>query len=892
MRPVAAVVGSCRISAVFAVLWPIRAKPVTGGLHGSPLAPSSRFVAAPAVKINLSSGTLRDREKSQASRHRVPGIPILGAFASGISLDHACSLPQTWWLTACCATWVCWYTFILCHRNRAASVPLLLTCGLLGGAWHHFSWSIVAGDELVAFAEDRPQPVKLIARIIRAPRLVLPPVQEAPQSLQKTARLVSELSAQSLDVARQIIPVSGRVRWEVRLPHSTLDEPVPADEWRAWKVGTEVEVLGSLSLPSGVRNPAGFDFRLYLREQGIRTIIRSPFPACARILRPAPFRPWNVVYDWQNLCIRRLRESLWPEASPLAIAMLLGPRTDISEELRDAFLKSGTIHFLAISGMNVLIFASFLWFLIRGWHWPLIWQITWAGTGVWAYVLATDADPPVMRAALLFSFLLLSLLSGYRASPINHLVLSALLIVSLNPRDLFQVGAQLSFLAIVAIHWLWSQSWFNNPEPPDPLTELERSWWGEWLNNVSVAIWNTGLTTLVVWAFTLPLVLARFQLISPIGLIVNIGLSAYMTLTLYAGYFVLLTALLLPWIGWIPGTLFSYLILLFQWIIEVAAAVPGGHLTVPGPPDFWLLGCYSLLVPLGTGLLTHRQCQIAWKLLALWGLAGLAWGIPPATNLGLKCTVLAVGHGSAILLELPDRRTLLCDAGSLEDASRASQAVQAVLAERGYAGLDAIIISHADVDHYNAVPELLENCDVKALYFSPTFLDFSQPGVVQTCESAARHAIPMRLLWSGDKLRTDPQVEIEVLHPSWPRTSFLDNANSIVLSVRYAGQRLLLTGDLEKEGLSTLLKQPSLQHTLLLSPHHGSLKANPPELGRWAAPRWVIVSGGHDTNWAKLEENYGAGVTILSTARQGAITLTISPSGQVDVDVQSKPSLP
>ena len=137
---------------------------------------------------------------------------------------------------------------------------------------------------------------------------------------------------------------------------------------------------------------------------------------------------------------------------------------------------------------------------------------------------------------------------------------------------------------------------------------------------------------------------------------------------------------------------------------------------------------------------------------------GLAWGLrSPASGL-LTCTFLSVGHGGAILLETPTGRTLLYDAGAMQDGRVAERAVQSTLWERRDAGLDAIVLSHADVDHFNGAAGLMETVPVGRLFVSQQFLDFRQKSVVSLCDSCAACGVPIKLLRDGDRLIVDEGV--------------------------------------------------------------------------------------------------------------------------------------
>ena len=102
-----------------------------------------------------------------------------------------------------------------------------------------------------------------------------------------------------------------------------------------------------------------------------------------------------------------------------------------------------------------------------------------------------------------------------------------------------------------------------------------------------------------------------------------------------------------------------------------------------------------------------------------------------------------------------------------------------------------------------------------------------------------------------------------------------------MLSIEYAGRRILLTGDLERDGLARLLQLPPTHADVLVSPHHGSLGANTTDLARWARPRWLIVSGDRRANLTTLRSRFGPETTVLNTADEGAMTFEIHPDGRL-----------
>lgn len=128
-------------------------------------------------------------------------------------------------------------------------------------------------------------------------------------------------------------------------------------------------------------------------------------------------------------------------------------------------------------------------------------------------------------------------------------------------------------------------------------------------------------------------------------------------------------------------------------------------------------------------------------------------------------------------------------------------------------------------------------------------------------------------------MRLEEEVTIRVLHPGFGPPHSDDNANSIVLAVEFGGRRILLTGDLDGTGQMALLQQEPMHVDVLLSPHHGSRKANPESLARWATPEQLVVSADRRVDFKSLRAAYGPQCQILSTHILGAITFEIERDG-------------
>jgi competence protein ComEC len=322
-------------------------------------------------------------------------------------------------------------------------------------------------------------------------------------------------------------------------------------------------------------------------------------------------------------------------------------------------------------------------------------------------------------------------------------------------------------------------------------------------------------------------------------------------------------------------------------VVRWAEGVPAGHFWAPGPALWWVIGFYAGLLAVmvwGRPLLRPRW-QVA--ILCGWIVLGVTPPLARAATRSelLRCSFIAMGHGECILLEMPGGETLLYDAGSLGSPEFATRTVAGFLWDRGILRLDGVILSHADVDHYNALPGLLERFRVAAVYVSPLMFDrFGASGPIDGPTELRRAidqaGVPIREIWSGDRLRIGADVTIEVLHPPRQGVIASDNANSIVLAVEYAGRRILLPGDLESPGLEDVMAELPYNCDVLLAPHHGSRRSDPPGFAAWCTPEWVVISGGSDADPDVRRTYEQADARVFNTGQDGAVEISVD-RGQI-----------
>jgi competence protein ComEC len=840
------------------------------------------------------------RAENAAAHAQCPLLVLAAALAAGIAVDRVWPLPAEWWWLVSIGS----VAVLIATSQRAgrATAVLLFAIAAAGGALHHDRWNSYASDEIGRMVGRDVRPIIVEAVATSTPEWIPAPPASALPGIPPKDKTRIRLLVTAVRDGLTWRSASGRATLEVDGP---LTGVMPGDRLRVYAAGAR---------PQPPLNPGEFDFAAFERSR--RTLCRlwGESPESVVVLgRGSPWNPRRWLGAIRSRGAGLLARSIAPGRAPLASAVLLGLREQLDPQRNEDFLVTGTVHVLSISGLHIGILAAGFWLLLRtglASERPLLLA---AISITILYAFLTGFQPPVVRATVLIVAMCLARLIGREAFGFNTLALAGVVVLAYHPASLFLAGPQLSFLA-VAVMILAAPLLVPQPitDPLDRLIASARSWPERVLRYGASVIWRMWLTGALIWAAALPLVWLRYQLISPSALVLNLLVWVPIAVALYSGFCVLVVGPLVPPVAMVAGRVCDWNLQLIETTIAWGRAIPGSYFWFPGPPGWWVAVFYVGLAMLA--IASQRRAMRLWwiALPTAWLLVALLLATPagkarteaplrhaatpPTTSAAdnlpsstdghpaLTCTFLSVGHGVACLIEMPDGQTLLYDCGQLGSPQGAARSTAGFLWSRGRWHLDSVILSHADVDHYNGIPELLNRVSVGTVYVSPVMFELPSAALDELAQSLDSRGVAVRRLHGGQRLSTGPDVRLEVLHP--PRRGVIgsDNANSLVLLVEYAGRRVLLTGDLESPGLDDLLAEEPLDCDVILAPHHGSRRSDPTGFALWSTPEYVIVSGslgfGDERQAYEVAESYGArGAQVLHTATAGCIEVKLSTGG-------------
>jgi competence protein ComEC len=749
-------------------------------------------------------------------------VLLLSALAAGICLDRWHPLAMSAWMIAAVIALATWLGLWLTSRERAASCLLLLCVLATGGAWHHAWWRMYPADEVTRMLNEDSRPACIEAIAITSPRWIPAPPPDPLRTIPVTDR--SELLVRVVAVrdGQQLRPASGRAQLVV----GGMLDPVQA--------GDRLLIMGQAAQPRAALNPGEFDFAEHERSRRVGCRLFAEFPQSVLVTaRGGKWSGQRLLAALRSGGSDVLRRYIAPERAMLASAVLLGTREQLEPDRNEGYLVTGTIHVLSISGLHVGILAALLFVPLRVGLTPRTTSLVGIMLVTLCYAALVDFEPPVMRATILVIAACLALWSGRTVMGFNTLAAAGLVVLAINPASVFLAGTQLSFLAVatmIAFQPLLVQQ--PTTDPLDRLIATTRPWLVRYGRYLSGLAWRAWLAGALIWLMSTPLVWKQYNLISPVALVLNFAMMVPVTIAMYAGFATLTVGSLVPAVGMSCGPLCDQCLLLLEQMIAIGRTWPGSYAWWPAPPRWWVAGFY-VGCGMAAALPAVRPSRSALVTLAIaWTLGAFLLAAQPQPALRLQprplaCHFVAVGHGIAVLIELPDGQNLLYDAGHLGSPLAGVRSASAVLWSRGLDHLDAVIVSHADADHFNALPELLERFSVGVVYVSPVMFNDLPPAVAALNTSIERAQVPIQSIYAGQSLVSGGGATLEVLHPPQRGIAGSNNANSIVLAIEYAGRRVLLTGDLEPPGLAELLKNEPLDCDVILAPHHGSPRSNP-----------------------------------------------------------------
>lgn len=646
---------------------------------------------------------------------------------------------------------------------------------------------------------------------------------------------LSELTAAPSDRRVGILQLPGKIRVSgtTEALAGGLSSPLPS-------YGDRVRVTGTLSVPAGRTNPAGFDWKRFLT-------VRGTF-ATMRVSRVEPSGPprgvKGAVYATREKLIRAMDAALSTGAADISKAIFLGERSELDPEFRRALVNTGTLHLFAISGFNVGFVAVILFGVcalarVPGSVRPALVLALLVG-----YAALVGENSPVVRAVIMAAFLIAADAAKTRVSSLQALGGAGTLMLFLNPEEAGDPSFRLSFAAVAGLAFvvpLWGTLQDVRNARSDRRTDRWRA-----------ALTLTVLTSAAAWVSTAPLIIHHFNRFSAVAPLINVLLVPVafvlnLLLMIFAAASVIAPAAAGPLASAIEPT-----VSVLKLLVDRFDRVPGASWNLAS----WHAVTWFLFAAFGAWLWRRRRdirrsLRVTLSVLALLTLIAAdgvraAWAAP-----FLRVTHFDAGQANAALIEAGGARVLI-DTGRGGSADAGQRTLAPYLASLGASSVDLVLLTHPQWDHAGGLEGLLREVRVRSVGTN------GDEGTAQfyqrTLGLVRERRIPILTLKRGDRVEGLPGgVRLRVLHPGWaPPSARADlNERSLVIELEAGDRRLIWTGDIGEEGLASALPSvPARPVDVLQVPHHGARTGpNAAELLRRTRPAVAVVSCGRHNGY-------------------------------------------
>lgn len=701
-------------------------------------------------------------------------------------------------------------------NNVLSHVSLYLAILLLGMSSYQNS-NILEASHISNFTPEDEEKVFLRGRIVDDPIVST--------TFYKSEKATFVLNVHSFKEDGVWKNTAGLVKVDVRPARNFFSNGVNRNNRRSERLGFGDELIleGLLSRPNSLKNPGSFNYSKYLEMKNIHSVLKVKdgfFIKKVRTIYPNPVK--STAYNLRHKIRDSIDEHFGEPFDGFLKAILIGDRSGLKISLNEDFIKTGTVHILAISGLHVGLIASLLLFLFGILKIPKRLNLVFTGILIVLYSFMAGSSPPIVRSAIMFSIFVLGYLINREADILNSLAAAIILILLWNPKGLFDPSLQLSFASIASIV-IFSPKiegifGLGSPMRYSVITKI-RSYL---LKGISVSM--------AAWLGTSPLISLYFNIISPIAIIANIVVIPILFVIMGLSFLFIFVSAASDYFAWHLVIILQVIQKALFFINHIFSELPFSHFRIASPSLAFALLYYMLIFSsLLSTVIDSRGARIYKRhifMIILLFFNILIWrNIVNSEKEFTKVTFFDVGHGDSILVELPRAGTILIDGGSggEEEKFDIGRAVIApYLWNNGIYRLDAIVATHFHEDHLGGIPYILKNFEVGCVVDTGAAVASNNRLYNKYRRIVKGKGIRHLIVGEGDEIVTSGDVRLFVLNPAKGAELFDSNDNSLVLKLAYKEKSVLFCGDITDKAMERLSSYSGfLKSNILKTPHHG-----------------------------------------------------------------------
>lgn len=633
------------------------------------------------------------------------------------------------------------------------------------------------------------------------------------------------------------------------------------------KYGDSLYIEGEFKKPEEARNYKGYNYKQYLKT---KKIIGTVELEKAKILKSSN---GSFIHNIQKYIKDTINGTLTDEEGNLLLAILLGDKDKLSEDIQESFKTSNLSHMLAVSGAHVS-------YIILGLTYVLQNSIIGKKNGkivciffLLVFMAITNFTPSVTRACIMA---VLTLFSGivYRKSDVyTNISVAALITLIFNPYSLLDLGFQLSYGGTIGI-----------------IIFIKRIQEKKSNSKVVNYIKQMALVSIYANIIIIPIMMYHFNTVSLTFIISNIMASPILGIIVTNGFLFIITSITVKPLTRLIAIFIKPILSILIKISQICSKLPFSNILVVTPYMFNVISYYAIILYCIKSK-KNNKCKIIICLLIVLILINFIIYIFPQK---LRIFFIDVGQGDSTLIITPDKKTVLVDGGGSDSFDVGEKVLLPYLLDRRILKVDYVLISHFDTDHCGGILTIMEKVKVKNIIIS------EQAEHSENYERFKKLMIHKKIrlieVKKGDKIKIGRYSEFKILFPTSRLLSENPlNNNSIVAQFNYNNFKMLFTGDIEKLAEQQILKteKAEIRADILKVAHHGSKTSSIPEFIKAVRPKIALIGVGKNNtfghpNQQTIKNLENIKCRIYRTDLQGEIIIKIDQKGRMNVKSKLK----
>lgn len=633
------------------------------------------------------------------------------------------------------------------------------------------------------------------------------------------------------------------------------------------KYGDSLYIEGEFKQPEEARNYKGYNYKQYLKT---KKIIETVELEKVKILKSSN---GSFIHNIQKYIRDTINGTLTDEEGNLLLAILLGDKDKLSEDIQESFKTSNLSHMLAVSGAHVS-------YIILGLTYVLQNSIIGKKNGkivciifLLAFMAITNFTPSVTRACIMAILTLFSSIIYRKSDVYTNISVAALITLIFNPYSLLDLGFQLSYGGTIGI-----------------IIFIKRIQEKKSNSKVINYIKQMALVSIYANIIIIPIMMYHFNTVSFTFIISNIMASPILGIIVITGFLFIIASITVKPLTRLIAIFIKPILSILIKISQICSKLPFSNILVVTPYMFNVISYYAIILYCIKSK-KNNKCKIIICLLIVLILINFIIYIFPQK---LRIFFIDVGQGDSTLIITPDKKTVLIDGGGSDSFDVGEKVLLPYLLDRRILKIDYVLISHFDTDHCGGILTIMEKVKVKNIIIS------EQAEHSENYERFKKLMIHKKIrlieVKKGDKIKIGRYSEFKILFPTSRLLSENPlNNNSIVAQFNYNNFKMLFTGDIEKLAEQQILKteKAEIRADILKVAHHGSKTSSIPEFIKAVRPRIALIGVGKNNtfghpNQQTIKNLENIKCRIYRTDLQGEIIIKIDQKGRMNVKSKLK----